>query len=442
MRHVARIELPSTSAPIIRVRSAVLNLFILTIMLERAGIFNSAARQFADLRRSCTLWHMINNPADEFATPGQLIAHLLEKEGISQRVLAIVLGVHETSINKLIAGKRPLTPAMALQIEEMFGVEAADADRLMALQTKWEIAHARILHRSDPARTTRAALFGGLPVSEMIQRGWLDAPNVKDVPAVETALKVFFNEPSLDSIEILPHAPKKTNVAIAVTPAQLAWLYRVKQIASEVIVPRYTLASGRAAVGKLQALLSAPEEARKVPRILHESGIRFVIVESLTAAKIDGVCLWLNEVSPVIGMTFRYDRIDNFWFVLRHELEHVIAGHGQGAATLDAELEGDRAGTGSDITEEERIANQAAVEFCVPQDKLDSFIARKEPFFSERDILGFARTIDVHPGLIAGQLQHRIERYDRFRSHLAKVKHIVAPGAAVDGWGDVFPVGT
>ena len=73
--------------------------------------------------------------------------------------------------------------------------------------------------------------------------------------------------------------------------------------------------------------------------------------------------------------------------------------------------------------------------------KLDSFVARKEPFFHERDILGFARTLNVHPGIVAGQLQHRTGRYDRFRQHLVKIRHLVSPGAMVDGWGDVAPVG-
>jgi HTH-type transcriptional regulator/antitoxin HigA len=72
---------------------------------------------------------------------------------------------------------------------------------------------------------------------------------------------------------------------------------------------------------------------------------------------------------------------------------------------------------------------------------MDGFIARKAPFFAERDILGFARTIHVHPGLIAGQLQHRIGRYDRFRSHLVKIRSCITPSAIVDGWGDVAPVG-
>ena len=114
--------------------------------------------------------------------------------------------------------------------------------------------------------------------------------------------------------------------------------------------------------------------------------------------------------------------------------------HGQDALMVDAELEGDRAGTGPDITEDERVANAAAAEFCVPHDQLQRFIDRKSPFFPERDIVGFARTLQLHPGLIAGQLQHNTGRYDRFRKHLVKIRSVVAPNATVDGWGDVAPV--
>jgi HTH-type transcriptional regulator/antitoxin HigA len=72
---------------------------------------------------------------------------------------------------------------------------------------------------------------------------------------------------------------------------------------------------------------------------------------------------------------------------------------------------------------------------------LDRFISRKAPFFAERDILGFANTLGVHPGIVAGQLQHKTGRYDLFRNHLVKIRSIVKPGATVDGWGDVAPVG-
>lgn len=375
---------------------------------------------------------------EDCKTPGQLIRALLTKHGWSQRVLAIVLGVDETGINKLASDKRPITAEMAVVLGEVFEFPA---EAFLDLQKAYDLAKARFATRPDPDRTTRVHLFGGLPVPEMIKRRWLDVEDIRNVPAVESALARFFQADSPQDIEILPHAAKKTSVTLeGANPSQLAWIYRVKEIASEMIVPQYSHGAVQGAITKLSTLLSAPEESRKVPRILAESGIRFMIVETLSSAKIDGVCFWLNDRSPVIGMSLRYDRIDNFWFVLRHELEHVLRLHGRAAVALDAELEGDRAGTGPSVPEEERVANKAACEFCVPSKKMDSFVARKSPFFAQRDLLGFAQTMGVHPGLIAGQLQHRTGRYDLFRNHLAKIKFAVAPSAIVDGWGDVAPV--
>jgi len=220
----------------------------------------------------------------------------------------------------------------------------------------------------------------------------------------------------------------------------LAWLYRVKQIAKDMLVPAYSRANLIAALPKLKTRMNSAEGVADVPKIMHESGVRFVLVETLAPAKIDGVCFWLDGRAPVIGMSIRFDRIDNFWFVLRHEIEHVLQRHGLNGAMLDAELEKDRAGTGPGVAEEERVANQAAQDFCVPNSLMDAFIARKAPFFSERDLIGFARVVKVHPGIIAGQLQRRTARYDRFRDHLVKVRETISPNAMKDGWGDVAPV--
>lgn len=375
---------------------------------------------------------------NNFKTPGQLLESLLIARGWSNRVLAVVLGIDETGISKIISNNKTVTAEIAILLEEVFEVSAQE---FLALQRDYDLAKARIESRPDPGRETRAKLFHGLPVPEMIKRGWLDVRDIRDMNAVEKSLSKFFSVDSIDQIEVLPHAAKKTSVSEDATPVQIAWLYRVKQIASEMIVGKYSDFGVRRAIEQLKTLILSAEEIRKVPRILAEFGIRFVIVESLPAAKIDGVCFWLNESSPVIGMSIRHDRIDNFWFVLRHELEHVLHEHGKTLITIDSELEGDRAGTGDGVAEEERIANQAAAEFCVPQKTLDSFIARKSPVFAERDILGLAATLRIHPGLIAGQLRYRTGRYDRFTNHLVKIRSIVSPGAVVDGWGDIAQVG-
>lgn len=373
----------------------------------------------------------------EYKTPGQLIAALLAERGWTQRVLAIVMGMDETGVNKLVSDKRAVDAPLALALEEVFHVQA---ERFLELQRSFDLAKARLTIRPDPGRATRALLYGDLPVAEMIKRGWINAESVRDTSNVESELMRFFGVNRIEDIEILPHAAKKTAVNSDATPAQLAWLYRVKQIAIDMLVPPYSAQSLKSALPKLRALTISAEGVADVPRIMTQCGVRFVLVESLLSAKIDGVCFWLDARSPVIGMSLRFDRIDNFWFVLRHEIEHVLHAHGLDAAILDTELEKEKAGTGPEISSEERIANHAAREFCVPEAMMDAFIARKAPFYSERDLLGFAKVVKVHPGIVAGQLQRKTGRYDRFRDHLAKIRDLISPNAIKDGWGDVAPV--
>jgi len=183
--------------------------------------------------------------------------------------------------------------------------------------------------------------------------------------------------------------------------------------------------------------MSDPEEARHVPRILMDCGVRYVIVEGLAGAKIDGVCTW-QEGRPIIGMSLRYDRIDNFWFVLRHEIEHVLRRHGHNGPIIDAEVM--ESANDDLISAQEKLANEAAADFCVPRNEMASFIARKEPFFAERDIVGFARRMNVHPGLVVGQIQAHTKKWEFLRKYLVKIREFLLPGAMVDGWGQVAPV--
>ncbi|WP_223814317.1 helix-turn-helix transcriptional regulator [Roseicitreum antarcticum] len=304
---------------------------------------------------------------EEYKSPGQLVAALLADRGWTKKTLAIILGVDESLVSKTVSNVRKVDASTAIIFEEVFDVPAV---RFLSLQKDYDLAVARIESTPDPKRQMRAELIGKLPINAMIKRGWLEAESVKDIESVESSLLRFFQANRLEDIETLPHAAKKTEVSIAATPAQLAWLYRVKTLASEMMVARYSPASVKSAIAEIKNLVHSAEELRKVPRILAEAGIRFVIVEALPSTKIDGVCFWLDGNSPVIGMSLRFDRIDNFVFVLRHELEHVQNRDGliEMISMLDVDI---NSGEATQITQElkdqEDRANAAASEFCVPR---------------------------------------------------------------------------
>jgi HTH-type transcriptional regulator / antitoxin HigA len=372
-------------------------------------------------------------PADpeEFSTPADFIRHELEKRNLTQADLAFVLGVPPQAINQIASGKRGISAEMAKALSAVFGVTAEYLLKLQkAVEVQAELSRAR---QPDPAITKKAKLVSTYPIREMAKRGWIEA----SPDTVDAEMAKFFGVSTTDEIPHLAHAAKKTNYEEMPGP-QLAWLFRVKQIAREMVVPTYSEQGLMAALPRLRSLMTAPEETRHVPRILAECGIRYVIVQTLPAAKIDGVCFWLNEGrSPVVGMSLRFDRIDNFWFVLRHELEHVLRRHGMVTPMMDADLDGERPGGHDELPEEERVANS---DFCVPKSQMDSWIARKAPFFAERDLLGFAKRLEIHPGIVAGQLRNRTANYRIFARYLEKVQFAVAPSAVVDGWGQVAPV--
>ena len=56
---------------------------------------------------------------------------------------------------------------------------------------------------------------------------------------------------------------------------------------------------------------------------LAQHGIGFEYLPHLPRTHLDGAAIKLDDGRPVIGMTLRYDRIDNFWYTLLHELSHV-----------------------------------------------------------------------------------------------------------------------
>lgn len=367
------------------------------------------------------------NTAAEIFPPGEFLRDELEARGWTQTELAEIIGRPVRLINELIAGKKAITPETAIQLGDSLGT---GPELWMNLESQYQLSKVR---STDGLIARRAKLYERFPVREMIRRGWIEAS--KSIDVLEQQFLTFFGIDKLEAEIPFSHAAKKADPEDQPTMLQSAWLFRARKIASELVIAPYTEVQLRQALPRLSALMSAPEEARHVPRVLAECGVRFVVVEPIPGARIDGACFWLTNDQPVVALTLQLDRIDNFWFVLRHELEHVLLRHGQERGyILDLDLDGAPA---DQIPEEEKAANDAGQEFCVPTGELSSFIARVAPFFKEERVVLFAQRLNVHPGIVVGQLQRRLARYDLFRKYQVKVRHIVTSSAMTDGWGVV-----
>ena len=373
-------------------------------------------------------------PAEVFP-PGEIIRGELKARGWTQADLAEIMERPLQMVNEIVGAKKRVTEETAKELEAALGIEA---EFWMKTEALYRLRHA------DPAPSVivrRAAIRRRVPLRLMVGRQWITLPD--SVAELEDRVKRFLGVDALDQRLSFAKAAKQTAYDEQLSPVQEVWLLRLKQIAETMVVPSYSPSRLEHATAEFRDLLRSPDEARHVPAMLSDVGVRFVIVERLPGLGIDGVCFWLSPTKPVIGMSLRHDRIDNFWFVLRHEIDHVLNGDGKEAAIVDNDLDDPM-----DVTEQERRANAVAADFCVPKVEMDDFMIRKGPLYTDENIRQFARSIGLHSGLVAGQLRRRLSvgplgdrAWKLYTTHLARIRHVVTDTALVDGFGSTLQVG-
>ena len=125
-----------------------------------------------------------------------------------------------------------------------------------------------------------------------------------------------------------------------------------------------------------------------------------MIVEHLPKTRIDGACFWLEDGSPVIAMSLRYERIDHFWHTLFHEVAHVKERDGfndRRKGQLDTDLPGSHTPVSADRPPSEIAADVFAADALIPSEALERFIARSRPLYSRRKIAEFAAEGECTP---------------------------------------------
>lgn len=364
----------------------------------------------------------------EVFPPGEYVRDELEARGWTQEEFAEIIGRSFKQVNELMSGRAALTAPMAQVIAAALGTSA---EVWLGLENAYRLSLAEPV---PDAIARRSRLRGDFPVRDLQRRGWL--PKTNDIDELEKSVLAFYQIDSLEERSPLLCAAKRSGYDIGLSRIQEAVLLRVTELARHVHAKKYSDEKLRACIHHFRALMHEPEKIRHVPKLLAEAGVRFVICEPFAGSKLDGLCTWLDDQTPVIGMTLRLDRIDNFWFVLRHECEHVLRRDG---ATTGYVIDDDvGAGDNAELPEAERAANAAAEEFAVPSTQLQNFIDRVGPLFSRVRIIGFAETLGVHPGVVVGQLQRKLQRWDLFRPMLVKVRHLLTTEALTDGYGNVM----
>ncbi|HTU09408.1 MAG TPA: ImmA/IrrE family metallo-endopeptidase [Allosphingosinicella sp.] len=168
------------------------------------------------------------------------------------------------------------------------------------------------------------------------------------------------------------------------------------------------------AIGALVRLSVEAHGPRLARERLASLGVPLVILPHLPGTHLDGAAMRRSDGVPIIALTLRRDRIDNFWFTLAHECVHISRHLGDAATVIFDDLE---------ISSSEQIeqeADAAAAEALIPASLWASF--PEGTFSSNADIAELARRAGVHPAIVAGRWQMRNRDFRKFSKLLGHGK--------------------
>lgn len=331
---------------------------------------------------------MITRSRSYIATPpGATIKEQLEDRGMSQKEFASRMGMSEKHISHLINGNVQLTHEVAYRLEMVLGLPANFWNNLEAIYRE-KITKAE----AENALDADEELAKKLPYREMVKNGWI--PETRNISERVIYLRKYFEVADLGKLsneKLIPNiACRRQSVTEKAEFALIAWAQRAKLEARNITTSPIDLKSLTTAIPTIRRMTSMDPKkfCPQLVELMANCGIALVFLPHIGGSFLHGATFYdTNKI--VIGLTIRGKDADKFWFSLFHEIGHILLGH------LNLEY-----GTSE---EDESAANEFAKNTLIPLDAFTNFI--KMQMFSKNDILTFARSVEIDPGIVVGRLQ-------------------------------------
>lgn len=157
--------------------------------------------------------------------------------------------------------------------------------------------------------------------------------------------------------------------------------------------------------------LSAEENGPLLARsLLADHGILLIAEQQIVGMNVDGAAFLVDD-TPVIGLTLRHDRLDNFWFTLLHELAHVILHYRTGLSSgfFDS-IEN------LSIDEIEEEADKFAENLLIPEEVWSRSPARIAK--SAEPLEKLAKQLGISPAIVFGRVRMERKNYALFSNKI------------------------
>lgn len=322
----------------------------------------------------------------------------MEQQGLTHRDLIPYLG-SRSKVSEVLSGKRPLTLSMIRSLHSGLGIPA-------------EV----LLQESDgDIRDELSIEWVRFPLKEMVRRKWIEA-DIQDFPKNAEYLMRRFLSPLVRRvpIEVLYRRTISERSARKMDKyALFAWTARVLiRALEEVPAVPYTQGIVTTEFMREVSRLSWSDHGPLLAReFLARHGIQVIVEPHLPRTSLDGAAFFAEEGKPIIALTIRHDRIDNFWFCLMHELAHISLHLTNSEQSFFDDLD-------TDTTEDprERDADKLAAEAVISRKiwiRSRAYLQRTSEAIKE-----LADELRIHPAIVAGRIRHESKNYRIFNHML------------------------
>jgi len=328
--------------------------------------------------------------------PLEAIKFRMDQLGLTQQDMVPYIGT-KSKVSEVLNGKRPLSLTMMRSLNKYLGISA------------------EVLLNEPGARFPDGMQnleWDKFPVVEMAKRCWV--PNVKDPKenAEELMRKLIIQA---GGVETVPFALFRQGKIARYnskmdTYALTAWCIRVLALAREnPLKNKYKKGSLKPSTLQEIARLSYFENGPLLAKeYLEKQGIYLIVVPHLPKTYLDGAAILMPDGTPVIGLTLRHDRIDNFWFCLLHELAHVAKHLTESDRIIIDDLDLRRHDAESE-DKNEKEADEMTRDGLIPKK-----VWERNPIkgkVTAAKVYALAEQLKIHPAIIAGRVRYEQNNY-------------------------------
>jgi HTH-type transcriptional regulator / antitoxin HigA len=333
---------------------------------------------------------------DWFSKPGDTLTALLSRREMTQDMLAECMGCDASVVHGLLSGSTVIDKSFASLLSKCVG---GSPSFWTTRQSQFE----QDLNRAAEAISIDRgkSWLRTLPIKEMVTSGWIPASK-ETRDTIRTSLTYFdVTDPdewrerytefqNLFQFRTSPTFETKLG-------ALAAWLRQAEILASAMKCAPWDAAGLRVRLDDVRALTKATNLDYFIPRLralCAEVGIAIIFLRAPAGCRASGATRFLSPTKAMIVLSFRYLSDDQFWFSFFHEIAHLLL-HGIGATFVDGEA--------TEPSEKEAEANTFSGGVLIPAHRQGELMTLRSRF---RDVVRFAVSVGVSPGIVVGQMQH------------------------------------